>query len=152
MDKGIRAFARNYFVEQNEFRRKGEKFTGPKGNTEFRKEVMCKLMEEFGCSLASAATHYNEAFKLVKEATPELVAGLGRAEDKKGGRKPKANPVSPEAHMTQEETVAALLESNILSTHVQAEEEELYALQAAQQAEAPQGWDKVEAGHEEAPF
>lgn len=112
MDKGIRAFARNYFVEQNELRRKGEKFTGPKGNTEFRKEVMCKLMEEFGCSLASAATHYNEAFKLVKGATPELVSGLGRPEDKKGGRKPKAQPVSQETHVSQEEMVEALLEFN----------------------------------------
>jgi predicted TIM-barrel fold metal-dependent hydrolase len=79
MDKGIRAYARTYFVAQNELRRKGEAFTGPKGNTAFRKEVMGKLMEEFGCTLQAAATHYNEAFKLVKEATPELVAGLGRA-------------------------------------------------------------------------
>jgi hypothetical protein len=114
MDKGIRAYARNYFVAQNELRRKGEAFTGPKGNTAFRKEVMGKLMEEFGITLASAATHYNEAFKLVKEATPELVSGLGRPEDKKGGRKPKAVNRPAEEAMTQEETVAALLESNIL--------------------------------------
>jgi hypothetical protein len=114
MDKGIRAYARNYFVAQNELRRKGEAFTGPKGNTAFRKEVMGKLMEEFGITLASAATHYNEAFKLVKEATPELVSGLGRPEDKKGGRKPKAVNQPAEEAMTQEETVAALLESNIL--------------------------------------
>jgi hypothetical protein len=108
MDKGIRAFARTYFVAQNELRRKGEKFTGPKGNTEFRKEVMCKLMEEFGCSLASAATHYNEAFKLVKEATPELVSGLGRPEDKKGGRKPKAKPTTAEG-VTRDVVLANML-------------------------------------------
>jgi len=93
MDKGIRPAARNKFVELNELRRRGEgEYTGPKANTIFRKHVMCYLMEEFGITLASAATHYNEAFKLVKEATPELVSGLGRPEDKKGGRKPKAKP------------------------------------------------------------
>jgi hypothetical protein len=90
MDKGIRPAARSKFVELNELRRRGEgDYTGPKANTVFRKHVMCFLMEQYGISLASAATHYNEAFKLVKEATPELVSGLGRAEDKKGGRKPK---------------------------------------------------------------
>ena len=93
MDKGIRPAARNKFVELNEQRRRGEApYVGPKANTIFRKNVMCYLMDEFGITLASAATHYNEAFKLVKEATPELVSGLGRAEDKKGGRKPKATP------------------------------------------------------------
>lgn len=91
MDKGIRPAARNKFVELNELRRRGEgEYTGPKANTIFRKHVMCYLMDEFGITLASAATHYNEAFKLVKEATPELVSSLGRPEDKKGGRKPKA--------------------------------------------------------------
>jgi hypothetical protein len=91
MDKGIRPAARVKFVELNEQRRRGEApYAGPKANTIFRKNVMAFLMEEFGITLASAATHYNEAFKLVKEATPELVSGLGRPEDKKGGRKPKA--------------------------------------------------------------
>ena len=90
MDKGIRPAARNKFVELNEVRRRGEApYVGPKANTVFRKNVMCYLMDEFGITLASAATPYNEAFKLVKEATPELVSGLGRPEDKKGGRKPK---------------------------------------------------------------
>ena len=91
MDKGIRPAARAKFVELNEFRRRAEApYTGAKANTMFRKNVMGYLMDEFKISLASAATHYNEAFKLVKEATPELVSGLGRPEDKKGGRKPKA--------------------------------------------------------------
>ena len=90
MDKGIRPAARVKFVELNEQRRRAvEPYNGTKANTLFRKHVMCYLMEEFGITLASAATHYNEAFKLVREATPELVAGLGREEDKKGGRKPK---------------------------------------------------------------
>jgi hypothetical protein len=59
-------------------------------NVQFRKNVMCDAMEEFGITLASAATHYNHAFKLLKELNAELVDGLGRPEDKKGGRKPKA--------------------------------------------------------------
>jgi hypothetical protein len=123
MDKGIRAYAREYFVAQNELRRKGEVYTGPKGNTEFRKAVMCKLMQEFDCSLASAATHYNEAFKLVKEATPELVSGLGRAEDKKGGRKPKARV---ESH-NQAVALLAAVEEKGTAPHLMAELEEAVA-------------------------
>lgn len=79
---------------------------GNKANTIFRKNVMGFLMEEFGITLASAATHYNEAFKLVKEATPELVSGLGREEDKKGGRKPKV----------KEEVVAPVESTQIVGT------------------------------------
>jgi hypothetical protein len=106
MDKGIRAYAGNYFVEQNELRRRGEVFTGPKANTVFRKQVMAKLMEEFGISLASAATHYNEAFKTVRSCTPELVSGLGRPEDKKGGRKPRPVNQQPVAECTEVDTTA----------------------------------------------
>ena len=110
MDKGIRAFARNYFVEQNEFRRRGEKFFGPKANTLFRKDVMMKLVEEFGCTVAAAATHYNDAFKLVKSATPELVAGLGRPDDKNnGGRKPKQKPAAPQEGVTREVVLANMM-------------------------------------------
>ena len=109
MDKGIRAFARNYFVEQNELRRRGEVYTGDKANTMFRKAVLMKLVEEFGCTIAAAATHYNEAFKLVKEATPELVAGLGRPEDKNnGGRKPKVKR-SVQQGTTREVVLANML-------------------------------------------
>lgn len=90
MDKGIRPAARAKFAELNELRRRNvEPFNGPKANTVFRKHVMGYLMDEFGITLASAATHYNEAFKFVKELNSELVDGLGRPEDKKGGRKPK---------------------------------------------------------------
>jgi hypothetical protein len=49
----------------------------------FRKTVMDQLMAETGCSLAAAATHYNNAKKL---AAP--VEGLGRAPVPKGIRKP----------------------------------------------------------------
>jgi hypothetical protein len=87
MDKGIRPHVNNKFVELNEVRRRGDM-----NNTLFRKSVMADAMELFGITLASAATHYNHAFKTVKELNSELVDGLGRAEDKKGGRKPKAKP------------------------------------------------------------
>jgi hypothetical protein len=49
----------------------------------FRKTVMDQLQAETGCSLAAAATHYNNA---KKGATP--VEGLGRAPVPKGVRKP----------------------------------------------------------------
>jgi len=49
----------------------------------FRKTVMDQLMAETGCSLAAAATHYNNA---KKQAVP--VEGLGRAPVPKGIRKP----------------------------------------------------------------
>lgn len=90
MDKGIRPAARAKFVELNNLRNRGEYGTDErKANTKFRKEVMGFLMDEFGITLASAATHYNEAFKHVKGLNAELVSNLGRPEDKKGGRKPK---------------------------------------------------------------
>jgi hypothetical protein len=47
----------------------------------FRKTVMEQLIAETGCSLAAAATHYNNA----KKAVP--VTGLGRATAAKGVRK-----------------------------------------------------------------
>ena len=47
----------------------------------FRKTVMDQLMQETGCSLAAAATHYNNA----KKAVP--IEGLGRAPVAKGVRK-----------------------------------------------------------------
>lgn len=83
----IRAFALAKFAELNEPRRRGLM-----ANTPFRKNVMAAIMETHGTTLASAATHYNEAFKKIKELNAELVSGLGRPEDKKGGRKRKVKP------------------------------------------------------------
>jgi hypothetical protein len=92
MDKGIRPFCNAKFLELLPQR-------AELGNTAFRKAVMDSLQENFSCSIASAATHYNHSFKKVKAANPELVEGLGRPEDKKGGRKRKAAveaaPVEP---------------------------------------------------------
>jgi hypothetical protein len=81
MTKGIREFTNTTFA--NTLPSLGE--LGPK---QFRAEVMAMVVTAFGISIASAATHYNHALKQAKATNPEAVAGLGRAEDKKGGRKP----------------------------------------------------------------
>ena len=59
------------------------------GNTGFRKAVMEGVVAQFGITVASAATHYNHALKMQRIADPKSVEGLGRPEDKKGGRKAK---------------------------------------------------------------
>jgi hypothetical protein len=103
MDKGIRPACNAKFAELLPQR-------AELGNTEFRRAVMTYLVEEFGCSEASAATHYNHSFKAVKALTPELVEGLGRPEDKKGGRKKKgqlALDLEPVSVTTEQEAVAA---------------------------------------------
>ena len=84
-DKGIRVNVNHKFVELLSER-------ATTGNTRFRANVIGYAMEEFGITLASAATHYNHAFKEAKKLPElaELLQGLGRPEDKKGGRKPKA--------------------------------------------------------------
>ena len=95
MDKGIRQGARNCFVEMNEQRRRGLFGNDNKANTRFRAAVRHFLIENYGVTDAAASTHYNEAFQLVKAATPELVSGLGRPEGKNnGGRKKKVAPVA----------------------------------------------------------
>ena len=85
MDKGIRPYAVAAFIAQSPTR-----INTREGNTAFRKTLMAELMEQFGITLASASTHYNHAFISAKTTHPAFVDGLGRAEDKKGGRKPKA--------------------------------------------------------------
>ncbi len=108
MDKGIRPAmiaAFNAALPQRE--------NTTKGNTAFRKGVMAGIMEAFGITLASAATHYNHAFieaKKVPELAPLLV-GLGRPEDKKGGRKPKPKT---DAAPAEGATIADVLLSNVL--------------------------------------
>lgn len=87
MDKGIRPYAVAAFIAQAPAR-----VNTREGNTVFRKTLMAELMEQFDITLASAATHYNHAFISAKTTHPALTEGLGRAEDKKGGRKPKAKP------------------------------------------------------------
>lgn len=95
-DKGIRQFARRRFLELLPTR-----VNDRNGNIKFRATVNSELMENFGITLASAATHYNDAFKFAKaEAATKLAAGddtltkllegLGRPPEKNnGGRKKK---------------------------------------------------------------
>lgn len=81
MTQGIRAFVNQTFNEQLPN-------LGELGNIAFRAEVMNQAIMAFGISVGSAATHYNHALKQARIDNPEAVAKLGRAEDKKGGRKP----------------------------------------------------------------
>ena len=81
MTKGVREFA---IAKFNELVPQLKEL----GNTKFRKAVMAAIMEKCDVSLASAATHYNHALKNAKANAPASVEGLGRPEDKKGGRKP----------------------------------------------------------------
>ncbi len=63
----------------------------------FRKTVMDQLMAETGCSLAAAATHYNNA----KKSAP--VEGLGRPAVSPNVRKPGATKVNADDNDDDEE-------------------------------------------------
>lgn len=88
MDKGIRLECNKKFAEQLPMRENTRT-----GNRNFRAAIITHLMESFGCTLASAATHYNHSFIEARKASAtnpdlaKLLEGLGRPEDKKGGRK-----------------------------------------------------------------
>lgn len=81
MTRGIREFAVSTFNSTLPQR-------AELGNTKFRAEVMNLIIMAFGVSVSSASTHYNFAKTEAEKNTPDLVKGLGRADDKKGGRKP----------------------------------------------------------------
>lgn len=147
MDKGIRPYCNAKFVELLNNRNRGELT-----NTQFRKNVMADVMDQFGITLASAATHYNHAFKTVKELNSELVSGLGRPEDKKGGRKPKAKLVA--------EAVKAILGDVAPVEFIDQQYAECVAAAAGaigpvdpltQVDQVPNGWDKIEGGEETTP-
>lgn len=116
MDKGIRPECNRKFMELLPTREKSRI-----GNTAFRKTVMAHVMTEFGITLASAATHYNHSFidaKKLAETDAVLLAnleGLGRPEDKKGGRKPKAKPEAATPAATEGDAVSDVLLSNVLA-------------------------------------
>jgi hypothetical protein len=110
MDKGIRPAAIVRFLAALPTR-----VNTREGNTVFRKGIIASLEEDFGCTHAAGATHYNHAFISAKEVakTDEVVRqqleGLGRPEDKKGGRKKKvAAPSELALELTQR---VALLEN-----------------------------------------
>lgn len=91
MAKGIRSAVNNHFIAMSAKRLAGEfgdtSGTLAQGNVAFRAEVVGFAIDTFGIKLTSASTAYNHAFKHASKYHPELVAGLGRAADKKGGRK-----------------------------------------------------------------
>lgn len=78
MTQGIRAFVNTTF---NNMLRQRNKL----GDTEFRRSVMNAAIEEFGITLASAATAYNYALQLARQENPEKVEGLGRDPSKNNG-------------------------------------------------------------------
>jgi hypothetical protein len=70
----------------------------------FRKTVMDQLMLEFNASLASVATHYNNA----KKAAP--VEGLGRAAAPKGLVKPGSTRAKPGNNIQDDDDCFTVLE------------------------------------------
>lgn len=107
MDKGIRPAAIAAFLAALPTR-----VNTREGNTKFRKGVIATLEENFGCTHAAGATHYNHAFIEARKQAAEkaaagdttlqdLLVGLGRPEDKKGGRKKKV-AAAPAANPTTE--------------------------------------------------
>jgi len=83
MDKGIRSGVNYKFNEMLPQ-------LATIGGKAFRKEILYWAVENYGITIASACTHYNHSFQNAKKATPELVKGLGRPDDKNnGGRKKK---------------------------------------------------------------
>lgn len=88
MTKGIREYTNARFAKYL------PKFhAGELDGTAFRKKVMEGTVNKFGITPASAATHYNHSLKMQRLADPKSVEGLGRPDDKKGGR-PVLNPVT----------------------------------------------------------
>jgi len=93
MAKGIiRASVLDTFINLSTKRLDGEfgdisSGTLSEGNIAFRSAVLEYAISTFNVNRTAAATHYNHAFKKVKAEAPELVVGLGRSDDKKGGRK-----------------------------------------------------------------
>jgi hypothetical protein len=60
------------------------------GNTAFRKHIIFWAVENYGCTVAAACTHYNHALQDAKKTMPDAVVGLGRPPEKNnGGRKRK---------------------------------------------------------------
>ena len=56
-----------------------------KRDSVFRRTVMNWLMENYECTDAAAATHYNTAKKYWTNVNPEMVKNLGRPEGKNNG-------------------------------------------------------------------
>lgn len=83
MTQGIRSYTNTRFAKYLPQFQSGEL-----SGKDFRAKVMNGAVTKFAITVASAATHYNHALKMQRLADPKSVEGLGRPEDKKGGRKP----------------------------------------------------------------
>jgi hypothetical protein len=94
MDKGIRTGVKGKFNEMLPQ-------LAALGGKAFRRTILDWTVENFGCTMAAASTHYNFAKHEATKADATLVAGLGRAPEKNnGGRKKKVEiefvgPVAP---------------------------------------------------------
>lgn len=75
----------------------------------FRKTVMDTLQTEFSCSVAAAATHYNNA-KKAHEASNGAIAGLGRAPAPKGVRKPGSGKTKKDEDLQPDNECFAVIE------------------------------------------
>jgi hypothetical protein len=91
MDKGIRSgvdFEFNRLLPQ--WREMGGRLPG----SNFRHAVVAWAVENYEVTWSSGCTHYNHSLQAAKVSRPELCEGLGRAEDKKGGRKTNASKLA----------------------------------------------------------
>jgi hypothetical protein len=88
MTKGIRDYVNARFAKLLPKLQAGE--LDGKG---FRAKVMEGAVAKFGITVAAAATHYNHSLKMQRLADAASVEGLGRPDDKKGGR-PVLHPVT----------------------------------------------------------
>lgn len=88
MTKGIRDYVNARFAKHL------PKFqSGEMSGRDFRAKVCDDAANKFGITLAAAGTHYNYSLKQQRAADPKSVEGLGRPDDKKGGR-PVLHPVT----------------------------------------------------------
>lgn len=88
MTKGIREYTDARFASHL------PKFqSGELDGAAFRKAVMDGAIAAFSITTGSAATHYNHSLKEQRKVDPKSVMGLGRPDDKKGGR-PVLHPVT----------------------------------------------------------
>jgi hypothetical protein len=83
MDKGLRVGVNGKFNEML------PKLAELGGKT-FRRTILDWTVEQYGCTMAAASTHYAFAKNAADKAVPEMTKGLGRAPEKNnGGRKKK---------------------------------------------------------------
>jgi hypothetical protein len=143
MDKGIRQGVNAKFAELlPELKTLGGKA--------FRRDVMAWAIDNYGISVASAATHYNYSLHKAKLETPALVTGLGRPEGKNNGGRKKKTAVAAAAAEVAGTTGETLPGANAATGEAAAAE----GAAAAEQGDAaalPEGITTVETPVETAP-